>query len=130
MDFIKHFLVATLIFAAIDVTWIGYVANKIYKKYIGKLLLTKFLAGPAIIFYVIYIIGLVVFALQPALAEGSLWGAIWRGSLLGFVCYSTYDLTNLATLKGWSTRLTYIDLAWGTTLSCLVVTISYIIFSK
>jgi len=129
MEFLKHFFIALLVFGAIDVFWIGVVANKIYKKYIGKLLLDKFLALPAIIFYIIYIIGLVVFAIQPALNQHTLGGAIWRGALLGFVCYATYDLTNLATLKNWSKTLTYIDLAWGTVLSCLVVTISYLIFS-
>jgi uncharacterized membrane protein len=130
MDFIYHFLVAFLVFAAIDVFWLGIVANKVYKKYVGKLLLDKFLPIPAIIFYIVYIIGLVVFAVQPALTSKSLVEAVWRGALLGFVCYATYDLTNLATLKNWSRTLTIIDLIWGTILSCLVVSITYSIFVK
>ena len=130
MKFIEHFLIALLVFAAIDVFWLGVAANKVYDKYIGKLLLTKFKAIPAIIFYLTYILGLVIFAIQPALADNSITEAIWKGALLGFVCYATYDLTSLATLKNWSKTLTYIDLTWGTTLSCLVVTISYLIFAK
>ena len=128
MNFVGHFFVALLVFAAIDVFWLGIVANKVYNKYIGKLLLVKFKAIPAIIFYLIYIAGLVVFALQPALEAKSLSEAILRGAFFGFVAYATYDLTNLATLKGWSRTLTYIYLAWGTVLTCAVVTISYLIF--
>lgn len=129
MEFIKHFLVAAAIFTFIDIFWIGFAANKIYRSLIGNLIRKKFLVLPAIIFYVIYIVGLIIFALNPALHDKeSLFSVASHGALLGFVCYATYDLTNLATLKGWSTKLTYIDLIWGTFLSGAVVSITFLIF--
>ena len=125
---VKQVIVTALIFSAIDVFWIGFAANKIYNKYIGKLLRKKFLPAPAILFYLIYIIGLVVFALQPALDHHSISLAVWHGAFFGLVCYATYDLTNMATLKGWSAKLTIIDMTWGTVLSAVVTTLSYLIF--
>jgi uncharacterized membrane protein len=128
MQFLYHFIVAALVFSVIDLTWLGLVANSVYRKLMVGLIRKKPLLVPAILFYVVYIIGLVVFAVQPALNIGSLWDSVWRGALFGFVCYATYDLTNLSTLKNWSAKLTAIDMTWGTVLSGLISMITYMFF--
>jgi uncharacterized membrane protein len=140
MTFVLHFMVATAVFAALDFVWLGFVANKLYRKLLGGLLREKPLLPAAVLFYLLYILGLVVFTLQPALAlrEGTvpalngaaLYGALWRGGLFGLVGYATYDLTNLATLKRWSLRITYIDMVWGTALSAAVAGVCYLIFQR
>lgn len=130
MNFLLHFMLATLVFAAIDFIWLGFIAHKLYRNLIGRLLLDKFNMSSAVVFYLIFIFGLVVFALQPALIQATLFGAAWHGALFGFICYATYDLTNLATLKHWSLKLSIIDMAWGTVLSGAVVSICYLVFER
>jgi uncharacterized membrane protein len=130
MTFLLHFVVAMAVFAAIDFVWLGFVANKLYRQLLGKLLRDKFLVPAALVFYVLYILGLVVFALQPALTDGTLYSAVWRGGLFGLVCYATYDLTNLATLKRWPLKITLIDMVWGTVLSSLVVSMCCLVFER
>ncbi len=101
-------------FLGIDAVWLSFAANKLYRPNIGPLMLDKFSVPPAALFYLIYIGGIVFFAIAPALASGRWTAALVRGALLGFVCYATYDLTNQATLKGWSSTVTVADLCWGT----------------
>lgn len=110
--FVKLFIASALIFLVIDLIWLIVIARQIYQNQIGSLLgPTKIV--PAAIFYVLYIVGIIFFVLQPALDKGSLSYALIAGGFLGLLCYGTYDLTNLATLKNWSTIVTVIDLAWG-----------------
>lgn len=129
MDFIKHVLVAAALFVAIDAVWLSVVANKFYKKHLGYILADKPNFVPAAIFYLLYMIGLVVFALDPALKQGSLNSAAGHGALLGLVMYATYDLTNHATLKGWPAKVTYVDMLWGTTVTAVVSTLGFVIFN-
>lgn len=82
----------------------------------------------AVIFYAVYILGIVVFALSPALREGSVWYALGLGGLLGFVMYATYDLTNQSTLKNWPKIVTVVDLAWGTFITATVSLLAFLIF--
>lgn len=98
MDFIVRFMVSAAVMAVIDAVWLSVIANKFYKSQIGTLLLDKPHIPAAVIFYVIYVIGIVVFVLTPALEKGSWRYALGYGALFGFVAYATYDLTNLATL--------------------------------
>src|SRR4051794_22299810 len=112
-NYIVYFLVAGGVMAAIDAVWLSVVANKFYKSQIGPLLLEKPNFVAAVLFYVIYVIGIVVFALSPALAAND-WGmAVGLGALFGFVSYATYDLTNLSTLKGFTVKLVIVDMLWG-----------------
>ena len=101
-------------FLGFDAVWLSFAANKLYRPNIGALMLDTFSVPPAALFYLVYIGGIVFFAIAPALASGRWTAALVRGALLGFVAYATYDLTNQATLKGWSTTVTITDLCWGT----------------
>jgi uncharacterized membrane protein len=127
---IKSFIVSFIIFLAIDAVWLGVVARKLYKNQIGHLMASKPNFVAALVFYLIFIFGLVYFVIDPALADASLKKAIINGLLFGFITYSTYDLTNLATLREWPIQITIIDLIWGTSLGGSVSTISYLILNK
>lgn len=129
MEFVLQFLAAGVIFAVIDAIWIGVVANSFYKSEMGKLLRDKPDFVPAVIFYLIYILGMVVFAIRPALEQGSWTVALGLGALLGLVAYATYDLTNASTLKNWSKKVTLVDLAWGTGVTAVVSVLTYLVFS-
>lgn len=124
IDFLLYFAVAFVVFFAIDIVWLGLVARKVYKKFLGYIMADKVRFIPAIIFYVIFIVGLVYFVLMPS---NVWWMALLNGALFGFMAYATYDLTNLSTLKGWPLEITFIDLAWGTGLGALVSVITFLI---
>jgi uncharacterized membrane protein len=106
-------------FAAIDSVWLRNMYTRLYKPEIGELLLSGFRTGPVIAFYLLYILGIVIFAVGPALRSNQWQAALVQGALFGFFCYMTYDLTNHATLKVWSTKITLLDIIWGTTLTGL-----------
>jgi uncharacterized membrane protein len=112
--------VATLIvFLALDAVWLGTMAERLYRPAIGHLMREGFAPAPAMAFYVLYILGLVVFAVMAGLDGGRATTAAWRGALFGLVAYATYDLTNQATLRDWPWAVTLADLAWGTFASAL-----------
>jgi uncharacterized membrane protein len=119
-DFIVRFVIAGLIFALIDAIWLTLVANKFYKSQIGSLLREKPNMIAATLFYLIYLIGLLVFVINPSLVTDNWRQALGLGALFGFVAYATYDLTNLATLKGFPTKLVIVDLIWGTVVTAVV----------
>lgn len=119
-DFLIRFVAAGVLFAAIDAVWLSLVANKFYKSQIGELLLDKPNMIAAVLFYIIFLIGLVVFVINPSLAANSWVTALGLGALFGFVTYATYDLTNLATIKGIPVKMVVVDLIWGTVLSSSV----------
>ncbi len=113
----KAFLIAAAIFGALDAVWLSLVANRFYKSQIGFILADKPNMVAAIIFYVIFIIGLVVFVINPA---DNATKALGLGALFGLVTYATYDLTNQATLAKWPVTLTIVDILWGVTASAIV----------
>ena len=113
------------IFFAIDLVWLVVVARSFYRQHLGHLLAAEVRWGPAILFYLVFIAGLVFFAVRPALAAGSATRALGYGALFGLVTYATYDLTNHATLRDWPAIVTAVDLAWGTVLSASVAFLSY-----
>ena len=129
MEFLVGFIVVALIFAVIDAVWLK-LSSGFYKREIGGLLLEKPNFPAAIIFYAIYVIGIVAFAVMPALNENSGAVAAGYGALLGLVAYATYDLTNLATLKNWSQKVVIIDMLWGTVVTALSATVAYLILSS
>lgn len=129
VDFLKSFLVAGTVMGVIDAVWLT-TANKFYKSQIGSLLLDKPNFLPAVIFYIIYIIGLVVFVINPALDKGSWAHAFGFGALFGLVAYATYDLTNLATIKGFTNTVVIVDLIWGTLLTGTVALVSYLVLKS
>ena len=102
-----------LLFLAMDAVWLTLMAPRLYRPEIGTLLRSSFDLLPALLFYLLYVSGIVVLAVQPALEAARPLLAGRRGALLGLVSYGAYDLTNQATLQGWSWRVTLADLAWG-----------------
>ena len=130
MGFIKTYLIALVIFFIIDIFWLVVVARKLYQEKLGFIMSDSPNWIAAAIFYLIFIVGVVFFVINPALEKESWKYALLVGMLLGFITYSTYDLTNLATLKNWPLQITIIDLIWGTSLGGLVSTITYFICRK
>lgn len=128
--FIKLFAIALPVFSAIDMVWLGLVAKDFYRVQIGTLMKTDVNWTAAVIFYLIFIAGLVVFVVSPAVEKSSWTHALLFGALFGLVCYATYDLTNLAVAKNWPLLVTIVDLAWGAVLASSVSVITYFIASK
>jgi len=124
--YIKLYVATLAAFLLIDMLWLGVVARGLYRKYLG------FLLGPstnwtaAIVFYLLFVVGLLVFAILPGLQAGSLGKALLLGALFGLLTYATYDLTNLATLKDWPLTITIVDMAWGTLLATLVSWVGFL----
>jgi uncharacterized membrane protein len=110
---IQGYLASGIAFLALDAVWLTIMANALYRPQLGALVLEKFLIPPAIAFYLIYPVGIAVFAITPALQAASGATALGYGLLFGFLAYATYNLTNLATLRGWSPLVTGLDTGWG-----------------
>lgn len=127
MDFLKAYLVSFVIFLVIDAVWLTLVAPKFYKSQIGHLMSDTPNLIAALIFYLIFIFGIVYFVLQPALETRDFTKLIISAVLFGFITYATYDLTNLATLKDWPIKVTIVDLIWGTSLSSIVSILAYLV---
>lgn len=109
-----------IIFVAIDAIWLRGMADVLYRPTLGDMLAPEFRVAPALLFYLIFVAALTFFAVLPSLEPGKgLATALLHGAIFGFAAYATYDLTNQATLKNWSTMLTIADLAWGTVLSAV-----------
>ena len=124
------FIATGLGFAAIDSIWLITMSTRLYKPEIGEMMAENFRLGPAIVFYLLYITGILVFAVQPALASGKWQTALVQGALFGFFCYMTYDMTNYATLKVWSLKVTILDLMWGTFLTGSAATVGLLVTRK
>jgi uncharacterized membrane protein len=118
--YLKLYLITLLAFFAIDMIWLGVVARTFYRKHIGFLLTPSPNWTAAIIFYLLFIVGILVFVVVPGLKDGSLRSTMLRAALFGLITYATYDLTNLATVKDWPVIVTVVDLIWGTVLSMAV----------
>ena len=128
--FIKLYAIALPVFFAIDMLWLGIISKNFYRAQIGSLMKTDVNWVAAIIFYLIFIAGLVVFVISPAVEKGLGTHALLFGALFGLVCYATYDLTNLAIAKDWPLLVTIVDLIWGAALASLVSIITYFISTK
>jgi uncharacterized membrane protein len=128
--FLKLYFIALPIFFGMDMVWLGVAAKNFYMKQIGFLMTPKVNWAAAIVFYLLFLAGLVVFVIAPAVEKGSWVRALMFGVLFGLVTYATYDLTNLATLKDWPLLLTVVDLTWGMALAGSVSVGTYLIASK
>lgn len=127
MELIIKLLAVGGIMGLLDFVWLGFVAKKLYYAEMGKLLLDKPNMAAALAFYAIYVVGVIVFVLNPALEKGSWQYAAGMGALFGLVAYATYDLTNLATMKDFPLKIVIIDLVWGAALTSVVATGAYFI---
>jgi uncharacterized membrane protein len=117
---IISYLLTFIVFLLVDMVWLIVIAKNLYQKYLGGFLSDTVNWTAAFIFYLIYIVGISIFAIYPAVNKDSAVNAILMGALFGFFTYATYDLTNLATLKGWPLPIVFIDIVWGAVLSALV----------
>lgn len=121
------YLLTSVVFFAIDLTWLGLVAKGLYAKYLGGLLSDQVNWTAAITFYLLFIVGIFLFVILPAAEKSSWQHALIYGALFGFFTYATYDLTNLATLKNWPLTIVFIDIAWGMALTGSVSLAGYAI---
>jgi uncharacterized membrane protein len=117
---IISYLLTFIVFLIVDMFWLGIIAKNLYQKFLGGFLTDKVNWTAALIFYLIYVVGISIFAIYPAVNKGSAFNAILMGALFGIFTYATYDLTNLATLKGWPLYIVFIDILWGAFLSAIV----------
>lgn len=121
------YLLTVPVFFAIDMIWLGVVAKGFYRSNLGHLLRPDVNWAAALVFYLLYIAGILIFATLPALEKGSLRQAVVWGGLFGLFTYATYDLTNLATLKDWPLNVVFVDIAWGIVLTATVAAASFFI---
>ena len=126
-SFLKLYLLTAPVFFAIDLFWLGVVAKNVYFEKLGHLLAPKISWGPALLFYLFFIAGLIIFVVQPAIEKQSFQRAILLGAFFGFITYMTYELTNYSLLKDWPLSIVVIDIIWGMVLSALVSAASFAI---
>ena len=129
MTWIIAFVAAALAFGALDALWLGWAGNNFYRPRLGDMLADSFRMAPALVFYAAYVAAMVWFAVRPGLA-GGLGSAALNGALLGAICYATYDLTNQATLRQWSTTVTIADIIWGAFATSVAATVATYAASK
>ncbi len=125
-------MIVAIVFAGVavsllllDIFWLSTMARRLYRPELGDMIADKFRPAPAICFYLIYVIGITYFAALPAIAASSGAKALIDGGLLGALAYSTYDLTNHATLQRWSLKVTLIDIGWGVILTAIAAYCGY-----
>lgn len=127
MQFLKVYALTLVIFFLVDIVWLGVISKKLYKEYLGHLMAPNVNWVAALVFYFLFIAGLVFFVIMPAIEKGDLMYAITVGAFFGLITYGTYDLTNLATLRDWPLNITIIDLVWGTFLNAATSGITYFV---
>ncbi|MSP74825.1 MAG: DUF2177 family protein [Rhodospirillaceae bacterium] len=121
------YLAALATLAILDALWLGVVSREFYKARLGQLLLEQPLWWAAILFYLIHAAGVAVFAVPPAVAAGTWTAAVLYGALFGFCVYAAYDLTNLATLRGWPMAVSLVDLAWGAVVTAVATLVAFLV---
>jgi uncharacterized membrane protein len=119
------FFVALVAFLLMDAAWLGVFAKGFYAAQVGGLLLAEPRWGAAALFYPMFIAGVVLFVVHPAIEAHSLMHALVYGALFGIVCYATYDLTNLATIRGWTTTVVVVDIVWGAIETAVAASIAF-----
>ncbi len=122
-----NYVLTIVVFLMIDLAWLGFIAKNLYQKYLGSFLSDNVNWTAAIIFYLIYVVGISIFAIYPSVTKNSALSAVILGALFGFFAYATYDLTNLATLKSWPLPIVLIDIAWGIVLTATVSLVGFYI---
>ncbi|MEM7055980.1 MAG: DUF2177 family protein [Pseudomonadota bacterium] len=129
MEYLASYLATLALFLVIDLLWIKSVMRPIFVRSIGTIMLDDPKMGAALVFFVLYVAGLVFFAVTPAIASQSWVVAALHGALLGCIAYGTYETTNLATLKGWTMHMAVIDVAWGAGLSALASVAGFFVYN-
>ena len=124
------YAVSVPVFFCIDMIWLGVIAKGFYRNSLEPLLTPNINWIAAIIFYLLFLVGILIFALLPGMTKRSLVYTIEMAALFGFIAYATYDLTNLATLRDWPLTLSIVDMIWGSFLSASTATMTYLIMSR
>ncbi|MGD8494919.1 MAG: DUF2177 family protein [Gemmatimonadales bacterium] len=124
--FLKLYAVSIVAFCALDAVWLGVVARAFYRQQLGDLLRPDPRWGAALVFYALFVAGVVLFVTLPAIDRGSLGRAVAMGALFGLVTYATYDLTSLAVMRGFPVLVAVVDLAWGAAISAAVAATGYL----
>lgn len=130
MNNIKIYIITFVVFFLVDIVWLGFISKSLYSKYLGHLMAPNVNWTAALVFYFLFIAGLVFFVINPSIEKQSVLYAIIAGGFFGLIAYGTYDLTNLATIKDWPLNITIIDLIWGTFLNATTSGITYMIVQK
>jgi uncharacterized membrane protein len=117
MAYLIAYLVCIVVMGGLDFLWLSNTSQALYRRDLAPLLADDPNMIVAVIFYLVFIVGILIFAVRPALASGDWRTAALYGALFGFFAYTTYDLTNFATMKVWTLRVTLLDIAWGTFLT-------------
>lgn len=113
MKWIIAYIAAAVTFGVLDSLWLGWAGANLYRPIIGEIMADQIRIGAAATFYVLYIAGMVWFAIRPGLESGKVKTALLNGVLLGMLCYATFDLTSQAVFKVWATKVTILDIIWG-----------------
>ena len=127
MRFIIAYVTVATSFAAIDMVWLGIMAERLYRPTLGEILRPEPNLLPAVFFYLFYPLGLLTFAVLPACTEQNAFRVLLSGAMFGCFTYATYDLTNQATLRNWSTMLTLVDICWGSLLASISTYLGYLV---
>jgi len=130
MPYVIAYISTAVVFFALDYLWLTRIAIGFYREQIGSLMLASPNFAAAGVFYLFYVVGVVYFAVMPAVSAGSLVTALINGALLGLLAYGTYDMTNLATLKGWSLQMSLVDMAWGAFLTATAAAAGYLAVAR
>lgn len=117
MKYILLYVLTFIVFLAIDAVWLLVISKNLYSKEIGHLMAEKALLLPALIFYLLFVVGVLIFAVIPGYEAQSFSKTLMLSALFGLMTYATYDLTNLATLRDWPLKITVIDIVWGMSIS-------------
>jgi uncharacterized membrane protein len=125
-SFFVCYLAALAALAVLDALWLGVVSREFYKARLGQMLLDQPLWWAAILFYLIHAAGVAVFAVPPAMTAGTWTAAVLYGAFFGFCVYAAYDLTNLATLRGWPMAVSLVDLAWGAVVTAAATLVAFL----
>lgn len=126
--FLMLYAISVPLFLAIDLLWLGVIAKSFYRQQLGSLM-GDVNWPAALLFYLVFLLGLTFFATYPAVVRASVTAALLLGGLYGFFTYATYDLTNLATLRGWPLPLVIVDITWGTVLGAAVAGCTYYVYT-
>lgn len=128
MQLFYTYLLSLPILFILDMFWVGFFAKDYYARLMSQAVEIKFYWPAIIAFYLLYVIGIFIFAVYPGIVEKSLYKTLILAGLFGFFCYMTYDLTNLGTIKNWPTQMLFVDVVWGTVLTALVAISAYKIY--
>ncbi|RPA67886.1 DUF2177 family protein [Cyclobacteriaceae bacterium YHN15] len=128
--FLRLYIIALFIFFVLDMAWLGLIAKNFYQNQLGFLMKENVNWTAAIIFYLLFLVGVVLFVIEPAVYKKEWKFALVYGALFGLITYATYDLTNLATLKDWPVKMVVVDMIWGTFLASSVSVFTYFIYMK